>query len=106
VNPIPVSLGDFEEVELLVDTGIVHQDVDATKRFDGGLLSRGLVDLGDNDMCTLPGVTQGDSFPNADPATCGYCWASSAAARACTGHAYFVDAGWSRAAPRVASGHT
>ena len=25
--------------------------------------------------------------------------------RACTGHAYFVDADWSRAAPPVASGH-
>src|SRR5206468_1584523 len=37
VNPIPVSLGDFKEVELLVDAGIVHQDVDATKRFDSFL---------------------------------------------------------------------
>ena len=99
MNPIPVSLGDFKKVELLVDAGIAHQDVDATKRFDSfldhgvdmtetahiclheestsvvradllrGLLSRGLVDLGDNDMRTLLGVTQGDGFPNADPAT-------------------------------------
>ncbi len=27
-------------------------------------------------------------------------------ARGVAGHAYFVDAGWSRAAPPVASGHT
>jgi hypothetical protein len=27
--------------------------------------------------------------------SCWCCWASSATARACTGHAYFVDAGWS-----------
>ncbi len=32
--------------------------------------------------------------------------ASTATARACTGHVYFVDAGWTCAAPPLASGHT
>ena len=37
MNPIPVALGDFKEVELLVDAGIVHQNVDTTKGLDSWL---------------------------------------------------------------------